>query len=222
MRERARSPGRRPGRKDPAGASRLLAEAGAHVAAGRLVEAAAAYARAERADPDDFRAPLSLATLDLRRGRPDLALPRLRRAAALQPQLFDAWHNLGAVSQALERWDEAADAYGQRAGAAPGRAGDAPQPRHRAGRARPHRRGRGRAPAPRREPGHAALGADPAGADAAGRGHRGGTRRDARGGRGRVGRPRHPHRPVVRARRGAGARAARTTPRSTPSRTATG
>jgi tetratricopeptide (TPR) repeat protein len=113
MRERARSPGRRPGPNDPAGASRLLAEAGAHVAAGRLAEAAAAYARAERADPDDFRAPLSLATIDLRQGRADLALPRLRRATALQPQLFDAWHNLGAVSQALERWDEAADAYGR-------------------------------------------------------------------------------------------------------------
>jgi sulfotransferase family protein/tetratricopeptide repeat protein len=113
MRERSRSPGRRPGPKDPAGASRLLAEAGAHVTAGRLAEAAAAYARAERADPDDFRAPLSLATIDLRQGRPDLALPRLRRATALRPDLFDAWHNLGAVSQALERWDEAADAYGR-------------------------------------------------------------------------------------------------------------
>jgi tetratricopeptide (TPR) repeat protein len=114
MRERARSPGRRPGpRGDPAGVSRLLGEAAAHAVAGRLAEAAALYVRAERADPDDFRAPLSLATIDLRQGRPDLALPRLRRAAALKPDLGDAWHNLGAAAQALELWDEAADAYGR-------------------------------------------------------------------------------------------------------------
>jgi tetratricopeptide (TPR) repeat protein len=81
--------------------------------AGRLAEAAAAYARAERADPADFRAPMSLATIDLQQGRPDLALPRLRRAAELKPDLFDAWHNLGAAAQSLERWDEAAGAYGR-------------------------------------------------------------------------------------------------------------
>ncbi|HWF76419.1 MAG TPA: sulfotransferase, partial [Caulobacteraceae bacterium] len=103
--------GRRSGSRDPAGASRLLGEAAAHAVAGRLAEAAAAYARAERADPDDFRAPFSLATIDLQQGRPDLALPRLRRAAQLQPDLFDAWHNLGGAAQALERWDDAAGAY---------------------------------------------------------------------------------------------------------------
>src|SRR5580704_3914531 len=114
MRDRPRSPGRRPGpARDPAGASRLLDEARAHAVAGRLAEAAAAYARAERADPADFRAPMSLATLDLQQGRPDLALPRLRRAAELKPDLFDAWHNLGAAAQSLERWDEAAGAYGR-------------------------------------------------------------------------------------------------------------
>jgi tetratricopeptide (TPR) repeat protein len=114
MRERARSPRRRPGpAKDPAGASRLLDEAAAHAAGGRLAAAAAAYARAERADPDDFRAPISLASIDLRQGRPDLALPRLRRAAMLKPDLFDAWGNLGAAAQTLELWDEAASAYGR-------------------------------------------------------------------------------------------------------------
>lgn len=82
-----------------------------HMAAGRLTEAAAAYALAERADPGDFRAPISLATIDLREGRPERALPRLRRAAELKPDLFEAWANLGAVAQALERWDEAAGAY---------------------------------------------------------------------------------------------------------------
>ncbi|HEY1426658.1 MAG TPA: sulfotransferase [Caulobacteraceae bacterium] len=113
MREKARSPRRRPGPKDPAGASRLLAEAAAHMAAGRLAEAATSYARAERADPADFRAPISLATVDLRQGRPEQALPRLRRAAELKPDLLQAWANLGAVAQVLELWDEAARAYGR-------------------------------------------------------------------------------------------------------------
>ena len=113
MRDRSRSPGRRPGLKDPAGASRLLGDAQAHAVAGRLSEAAAAYARAERADPDDFRAPLSLASVHLRQGRADLALPPMRRAVALKPDLAEAWHNLGAAAQAQELWEEAADAYGR-------------------------------------------------------------------------------------------------------------
>jgi tetratricopeptide (TPR) repeat protein len=113
MRDRPRSPRRRPGPRDPASASRLLANAAAHVAAGRLAEAAVAYAQAERADPADFRAPMSLATVALQQGRADLALPRLKRAAELKPDLFEAWGNLGAAAQALERWDEAAGAYGR-------------------------------------------------------------------------------------------------------------
>ncbi len=97
--------------RDPAGAARFLEIAARHAATGRLAEAAAAYERAEAADPDDFRAPISLATIDLQLGRPAQALPRLRRAAALKPDLFDAQHNLGAVAQSLELWDEAAAAY---------------------------------------------------------------------------------------------------------------
>jgi tetratricopeptide (TPR) repeat protein len=97
--------------RDPAGAARWLDVGAAHAAAGRLAEAAEAYVRAERADADDFRAPFSLATLDLQRGRPDLALPRLRRVAALKPDLFEAQHNLGGAAQTLELWAEAADAY---------------------------------------------------------------------------------------------------------------
>ncbi|HXO24626.1 MAG TPA: hypothetical protein VN870_08595, partial [Streptosporangiaceae bacterium] len=53
--------------RDPAGAARWLDAGAGHATAGRLAEAAEAYARAERADPDDFRAPFSLATLDLKR-----------------------------------------------------------------------------------------------------------------------------------------------------------
>jgi tetratricopeptide (TPR) repeat protein len=97
--------------RDLVGAARFLEIAAGHAAAGRLAEAAAAYERAEAADPDDFRAPISLATIDLQLRRPAQALPRLRRAAALKPDLFDAQHNLGAVAQSLEQWDEAAAAY---------------------------------------------------------------------------------------------------------------
>ncbi len=103
---------RRPGpARDPAGAARFLDLGARHAAAGRLAEAASAYEQAEAANPDDFRAPFSLATLDLQRGRPALALPRLRRVAALKPELFEAQHNIGAAAQTLEQWAEAAAAY---------------------------------------------------------------------------------------------------------------
>ena len=54
-----------------------------HASAGELDAASRAYARAEAADPNDFRAPFSLATLDLQRGAPERALPRLRRVTRL-------------------------------------------------------------------------------------------------------------------------------------------
>jgi tetratricopeptide (TPR) repeat protein len=109
---RSKADRRRPGpARDPVGAVRFLNLGAGHAAAGRLSEAAEAYARAEAADPTDFRAPMSLATIDLQLGRAAQALPRLRRAVALKPDLFDAQHNLGAVAQSLELWDEAAAAY---------------------------------------------------------------------------------------------------------------
>jgi len=109
---RTKAKRRRPGPdRDPAGASRHLDAGAAHVTAGRLAEAAAAYGLAERADSGDFRAPFSLATIDLRLGRPDLALPRLRRVTQLRPDLFEAQHNRAAAAQTLELWAEAADAY---------------------------------------------------------------------------------------------------------------
>jgi tetratricopeptide (TPR) repeat protein len=97
--------------KARADAPRLLDEAAAHGVAGRLAEAAKLYERAERAAPNDFRAAASLATIDIQLGRPERALPRLRRVTRLAPGLFDAWANLGAVAQTLELWDEAASAY---------------------------------------------------------------------------------------------------------------
>ncbi|HEX3408624.1 MAG TPA: sulfotransferase, partial [Caulobacteraceae bacterium] len=53
----------------------------------------------------------SLATIDLQRGRPDLALPRLQRVGELKPDLFDAWHNLGGAAQTLGLFDAAARGY---------------------------------------------------------------------------------------------------------------
>jgi len=97
--------------RDPAGASRFLDAGAGHAAAGRFADAARAYAEAERADPGDFRAPFSLATIDLRLGRPADALPRLRRVVALRPELYEAQHNLGGAAQSLALWDEAASAY---------------------------------------------------------------------------------------------------------------
>jgi tetratricopeptide (TPR) repeat protein len=117
---RAKADRRRPGpARDPARAASFRDIGAQHAAAGRLAEAAAAYERAEAADPDDFRAPISLATIDLQLGRPARALPRLRRAAGLKPDLFEVQHNLGAVAQTLERWDESAQAYGRALGLQP-------------------------------------------------------------------------------------------------------
>ena len=106
--------------RDPAGAAAFLELGAGHATAGRLADAAAAYRRAEAADPDDFRAPMSLATIELELGRPARALPWLRRAAALKPGLFDAHHNRGAVAQGLELWEEAAGAYEQALALRPG------------------------------------------------------------------------------------------------------
>ncbi|HEY3797527.1 MAG TPA: sulfotransferase [Caulobacteraceae bacterium] len=92
---------------------RLLNDAAAHAQSGRVEAAIAAYRKAERADPADFRAPYSIAVLELGQGRPDRAAERLRRVVRLEPALFPAWHNLGAASQNLEAWGEAAGAYEQ-------------------------------------------------------------------------------------------------------------
>src|SRR5215831_4331009 len=109
--KRSRGDKRRSVPRGPASAATWLGLGLQHATAGELDEASRAYARAEAADPTDFRAPLSLATLDLQRGAPERALPRLRRVTRLKPGLFEAQANLGAVAQTLELWPEAADAY---------------------------------------------------------------------------------------------------------------
>jgi hypothetical protein len=93
--------------------SALLDAAAAAVSAGRLDQAAALYRKAERRAPQDVRAAYSLAVLDLRRGRVAAAAERLQAVVRSEPGLFTAWHNLGAASQQLRRWDAAAEAYGR-------------------------------------------------------------------------------------------------------------
>jgi Flp pilus assembly protein TadD len=80
-------------------------------AAGRLAEAEAAYAIAERLAPRDFRAPYSRAVIALRLGRFEAAHAHLAKVVSLHPGHFGAWHNLGAAAQALSRWDDAVAAF---------------------------------------------------------------------------------------------------------------
>ena len=91
----------------------LLDAAAGHYAQGRLDEAARVYRRAETADPADIRAVYSLAVIDLRRGRAEGALRRLRVVVAREPGLLAAQQNLGAVCERLSLWAEASDAYGR-------------------------------------------------------------------------------------------------------------
>jgi tetratricopeptide (TPR) repeat protein len=102
---------RPPGLAASAGASRLLDEGAAHFTAGRLSQAARSYEKAARADPGDFRAAFSLATVFIRLGRPAEAARHLAKVTALRPDHFEAWHNLGAAAQAAEDWTTAAGAY---------------------------------------------------------------------------------------------------------------
>ena len=114
--------GRGGGSSPAAGPAAFLAtlDGAAHAfAAGRLDEAARLYQRLERSHPGDIRAPYSLAVIELRRGRPERALARLRGVVAHAPDHVFAWHNLGAAAQASGRWDEAAGAYARALALAP-------------------------------------------------------------------------------------------------------
>ncbi|MFI4934383.1 MAG: sulfotransferase [Caulobacterales bacterium] len=98
---------------DAAALSALLDRAGERFSAGHLDEAAALYRKAERLAPADFRAPYSLAVIDIQRQRLASAHRRLKGVVALKPDLFTAWHNLGSLNQELGLWDEAVHAYAQ-------------------------------------------------------------------------------------------------------------
>jgi hypothetical protein len=95
----------------PAELAEQLDAAGGHYEAGRLDEAARAYAIVEARNPADIRAPYSLAVIDIRLGRLTSALARLKGVVRREPSLFTAQHNLGYVSQSLGLWPQAADAY---------------------------------------------------------------------------------------------------------------
>ncbi len=86
---------------------RRLDEGAAFYHAGRLDLADAAYAAAERLDPDDVRAVYSRAMIDIRRGALASARERLARVVRRDPRLAHAWRNLAAVCQDLGLWSEA-------------------------------------------------------------------------------------------------------------------
>jgi tetratricopeptide (TPR) repeat protein len=89
----------------------LLNGAAACYAQGRLNDAADLYRQAAAADPKDLRPIYSLALIDIRHGRLKNARQQLRAVVAQDPNFYPAQQNLGAVSQNLNLWDEAVDAY---------------------------------------------------------------------------------------------------------------
>ena len=104
---------------NPVELGRQLDAGAAHFAAGRLDEAARLYAAIEARHPADVRAAYSLVVIDIRQGRLERALTRLRRVVRREPGLFGAQHNLGFVCQRLGLWPQAAAAYERALGLAP-------------------------------------------------------------------------------------------------------
>ncbi|MGC1273864.1 MAG: tetratricopeptide repeat protein [Planctomycetaceae bacterium] len=81
--------------------------------AGRLEEAAAAYAAVPDDSPDAARALNNLGTLHEADGRFEDAIAVYRRAVTLKPDAAILWYNLGHALQRLERLPEAILAYAQ-------------------------------------------------------------------------------------------------------------
>jgi tetratricopeptide (TPR) repeat protein len=97
----------------PRDVTALLNGAAACYAQGRFGDAADLYRQAAAADPKDLRPIYSLALIDIRCGRLQSARQQLKAVAALDPNLYPAQQNLGAVCQNLNLWQEAAEAYGR-------------------------------------------------------------------------------------------------------------
>jgi predicted TPR repeat methyltransferase len=97
----------------------LFARSVAHHRAGRLERAAQGYDELLRRAPKVAGAWSMRGVIDLQRGRPSEALPRLRRAIELDPAEPGAHLNLGNALRGVGRLDEAIAAYERALGLAP-------------------------------------------------------------------------------------------------------
>ena len=88
-----------------------IAEAARHYAAGDLGEAAAVCLALIHADPHHFDALHLLGVICTNRGQHADGVSYLLRAEALQPQNGQLWSNLGTAYGALQRFDQAVQAY---------------------------------------------------------------------------------------------------------------
>lgn len=93
-----------------------------HHRAGRFRQAHTGYRGVLTQAPDHAEATLWLGVLMVQSGRADLALPVLRKAAALSPDDPAAWHNLGQAALAASQHSEALTAFERAVKLAPGRA----------------------------------------------------------------------------------------------------
>src|SRR5262245_25863342 len=89
----------------------LLQTAQGHHQSGHLTQAEMLYRQILSLAADHHGALHGLGVLALQRGRPDIALDLLRRAAALQPAIAIYQGNLGNACMALGQFQEAIAAY---------------------------------------------------------------------------------------------------------------
>ncbi|KAK9828865.1 hypothetical protein WJX72_002461 [[Myrmecia] bisecta] len=77
----------------------------------KFLQAADAYSQALRHDTRSHLIWANRAASNLRLGRNEEALEDARRARTLKPDYTKAWYREGCAAQALERWEDAAQAY---------------------------------------------------------------------------------------------------------------
>jgi tetratricopeptide (TPR) repeat protein len=107
----SRAKGRTP--LDPAQLGAVLRDAAEHRVAQRYDQAMALYAHVEGSNPEAPDAPYFLALIDLARGRPADALPRLEALSLRLPDQAMIWTALGYARRSLGRWAEALQAMDQ-------------------------------------------------------------------------------------------------------------
>jgi predicted O-linked N-acetylglucosamine transferase (SPINDLY family) len=96
-----------------ASTAQLRAAAAAHLAAGRLNEAAAAYGEVLARAPKDFEAHHQLGTLRLQLGNSAEGFSLLAAASRLNPTHAETWLHLGMAAQNLGQFEEAVAHYRQ-------------------------------------------------------------------------------------------------------------